>query len=60
MQFIITLVVLGIVWWLTTLLPLPPPIPVIIQVAVILVIIWEILALTGKVPSTMSWRKKSE
>ena len=51
MSVIITLVVyivvIGLLWWLTTLLPLPAPLPLIIQVLFILLAIFALLSVFG-------------
>ena len=42
LNLILFLVILGVLWWIVSLLPLPPPFPVIIQV---LFVILAVLAL---------------
>lgn len=50
-SLVVFLVVLGLVWWLTTLLPLPAPIAQIIQVLfIILAILCLLGVLTGHMP----------
>lgn len=46
-RVLILLVVLGVVAWLLTYLPLPEPFPKLIWVVMILCVIWEVLALAG-------------
>lgn len=46
-RVLVMLIVLGLVAWLVTFLPLPAPFPQIIWVVLILCLIWEILALAG-------------
>ncbi len=46
-RVLMLLVVLGLVAWLITFLPLPPPFPQLIWVVMILVLIWEVLSLAG-------------
>lgn len=53
-RFLIFLVVLGLVAWLITLLPLPAPFPTIIWAVLILMFIWEILALAGYTKSYLN------
>lgn len=50
-RVLVLLVVLGLVWWLTSFLPLPEPFPTLILIVIILVLIWELLAVAGMVPS---------
>lgn len=47
LRILILLIVLGLVAWLVTFLPLPPPFPQLIWVVMILCLIWEVLALAG-------------
>lgn len=54
-RLIVFLIVLGLVWWLITFLPLPEPFPTIIHVVIILALIWELLAAAKIVPSAMSY-----
>lgn len=44
------LIILGLVWWLCTLLPLPHPIGLIVQVLFIILAILIVLSLFGLVP----------
>jgi hypothetical protein len=46
-RILVLLVVLGLVWWLIGFLPLPDPFPVLVRVVIILVLIWELLAIAG-------------
>ena len=46
-RIVILLIVLGLVLWLTTFLPLPAPFPQLIWVVMIVCLIWEVLALAG-------------
>lgn len=46
-SLIIGLVVLGLVYWLLTMLPLPEPIPLILRVVFILIVIVWILQSFG-------------
>lgn len=48
---IVTLVVLGLLFWLITLLPLPAPFPIILKVVFILIAIWIILGAFGILPA---------
>lgn len=52
-RIVVLLIVLGLVAWLTTFLPLPPPFPQLIWVVLILCLIWEVLALAGYTKSFM-------
>ena len=49
MRIVVVLIVCGLVAWLVTFLPLPAPFPQLIWVVLILVILWELLALVGYV-----------
>lgn len=49
MRLIVVLIVCGLVAWLVQYLPLPAPFPQLIWVVLILVVIWEVLALAGYV-----------
>lgn len=41
LQIVVVLVVAGLIYWILTLIPLPPPFPRIIQVVVIVgVVLW--------------------
>lgn len=48
---IVFLVVLGLLYWLLTLLPLPEPFPIVIKVLIILLLIYVILSTFGMVPA---------
>ena len=48
---IVLLVVMGLVYWLVTLLPLPHPFPIIIQVVMVLFLIYWILSVAGFAPA---------
>ena len=50
LTLIIYLVVLGLLWWLTTLLPLPAPFPLIIQVLFVIAAILLLLGTFGILP----------
>jgi hypothetical protein len=54
-RILVLLIVLGLVVWLTTLLPLPQPFHTLIWVFVILCLIWEVLAMAGFVKSFVPW-----
>jgi len=53
--FLIVIIILGLIWWVTTVLPLPEPFPRIVQVVVVvvgaLIIIYMLLGLIGQVPA---------
>lgn len=53
LRILLLLIVLGLVAWLITFLPLPPPFPTIIWVVLILCLIYEILALAGYTKSML-------
>lgn len=46
-RILVLLIVLGLVWWLLGYLPIPEPFHTVIGVVMILVLIWEVLALAG-------------
>ena len=46
-RLLVLVIVMGLVAWLITFLPLPAPFPMLIWVVMVLVLIWEILALAG-------------
>lgn len=48
---IVTLVVLGLLFWLLTLLPLPDPFPTILKVVFILIAIYVVLGAFGVLPA---------
>ena len=48
---IVLLIVMGLLYWLVTLLPLPEPFPVIIKVVVILLVIYVLLSTFGMAPA---------
>ena len=50
LTLIVYLVVLGLLWWLTTLLPLPAPFPLIIQVLFVIAAILLLLGAFGILP----------
>lgn len=50
-SLLVTIVVLGLVYWLLTLLPLPDPFGVILKVVFVLIAIWVILGAFGLVSS---------
>jgi hypothetical protein len=50
-RVLVLLIVLGLVAWLVTFLPLPQPFHTLIWVVLVLCLIWEVLALAGYVPS---------
>ena len=58
LRIVIVLVVLGLVAWLVTFLPLPAPFPEIIRIVIIVVavvlVIWELLAVVGWASSPLS------
>ena len=47
MSLILWLIVLGLVWWLVGMLPLPDPIQKIINVVFIIVLIFVVLSVFG-------------
>ena len=53
-QILIFLVVVGLLWWATTLLPLPDPIPLIIRVVVVIFLViclvYLLLSISGHGP----------
>ncbi len=50
-SLIVTIIVLGLVYWLCTLLPLPDPFGVILKVVFVLIAIWLVLGAVGVVSS---------
>lgn len=50
LTLVLYLVVIGLLWYCTTLLPLPEPIPVIIRVLFILLAILVLLSAFGVLP----------
>ena len=50
LTLIVYLVVIGLLWWLTTLLPLPAPFPLIIQVLFVIAAILLLLGAFGILP----------
>lgn len=53
-RILVLVIVMGLVAWLLTFLPIPAPFPQIIYVMMILVVVWEILALFGYVGSFLN------
>lgn len=53
-RILVLLIVLGLVAWLVTYLPLPAPFPQLIWVCMVLVLIWELLALAGYTKSLIN------
>ena len=49
LTFVLYIVVIGLIYYCVLQIPLPPPFPVIIKVAFILLVIYVILALFGMV-----------
>lgn len=49
-NLIIYLVILGLIWWLVSLLPLPSPIAGIVRVLFIILLIMVVLAVFGIIP----------
>ena len=49
-------IVLGLVWWLVTFLPIGESFLTIAHVVIIVALIWEVLAMAGQVPSVLSWK----
>lgn len=49
-SLIVTLIVMGLVWWLVQLLPLPHPIGAIVQVLFIILAIVVVLSAFGILP----------
>lgn len=58
-HLIVVLLVLGVLWWITTLFPLPHPFPLAIQVLFVLVgaiaVIDALLGLSGVASSAPLW-----
>ncbi len=52
-QLIVLLAIVGILYWVTTIIPLPPPLRIVAQVAVAIIAILLLCALVGWVPG---WR----
>lgn len=50
-RILVYVIVLALVWWLCSFLPLGEPFVTIIHVVIILALIWEVLAAAGYVPS---------
>jgi hypothetical protein len=44
---IVEVVVIGLIWWCTTLLPLPEPVPVILKVIFIIILLLVVLQAFG-------------
>lgn len=44
-QFLIFMLILGVIYWATTLFPLPAPIPKIIQVVVVIVFVIGLISI---------------
>ncbi len=53
-RVLMLLIVLGLVWFLVGMLPLPHPFPLLIQIVIILALIWELLALAGYTHSLLN------
>lgn len=55
-NLLIIAIVLGLAWWILSLIPLPPPVAQIVQVVFVviaaIVLIWLLLGLVGGVPAT--------
>lgn len=49
-NLIIFCAVLGVVWWITTVIPMPPPIRMVANVAIGLIALFLLLGLVGWVP----------
>ncbi|MDC8756998.1 Thivi_2564 family membrane protein [Janthinobacterium fluminis] len=49
-SLIIYLVVLGLIWWLVSMLPLPAPVAQIVRVLFIILLILVILSVFGIIP----------
>ncbi len=57
-RVLMLLIILGVVAYLIRFLPLPEPFPTLIYGCMILVVIWEVLAMAGYVPSAVGrWRQ---
>ncbi len=56
MRIVILAVVLGLVAWLLTFLPIPEPFHTIILVVMVLALLWEVIAALGYVPSALPRR----
>lgn len=52
-RVVVLAVVLGLVAWLVTLLPVPEPFRVVIWVVLVLALLWELLAAFGYVSSAL-------
>lgn len=50
-RLLLLIIALGLVWWLLGFIPIPEPFHTIITVVMILIVIWEVLALAGLVRS---------
>ena len=47
-SLLIGCLILGVVWWIISLIPLPPPFGQVVQVVVVVIaLLWLILLLTG-------------
>lgn len=49
-NLLILCLVIGIVWWISTLIPMPPPIRVVANVVIALIALILLLGLVGWVP----------
>jgi hypothetical protein len=52
-SLIVTLIVLGLIWWLVSFIPLPEPFGQIVRVLFIILAVWAVLAGFGVVPGGM-------
>lgn len=50
-RLLLLIIALGLVWWLLGFIPIPEPFHTIITVVMILIVIWEVLAMAGYVRS---------
>ncbi len=51
-QFVVLIIVLGLLYWVLTLLPLPEPLKqIVIMVTIIIFVLWLISVLLGYAPS---------
>lgn len=53
-RIVILVIVLGLIAWLVTFLPIPEPFRTIVWVVLVLALIYEILSMAGYVPS--AWK----
>lgn len=56
-RVVVLVIVLGLVAWLLTFLPIPEPFRTLVFVVMVVAVIWEVLALAGLVPSVIDRRQ---